>query len=200
MRMPVLIGSVVLLAACMGGGRQTNPVAYYDFGVPTVRMPVPALRPNLSLEVVVPAWLDSGRLHYRLVYADPQRIFEYTVSRWAEPPGRLLGRTLRHRLGVGKTFPAQGASCRILVEIGEFSQIFDTPALSRGLVLGTLTVYDSSREILATGNLTISRPALTADAQGGVTALTEAANEFGEQLSRWLGEQGIDPGKESCRT
>ena len=64
---------VALLAACTGLPKVAPSYAVHDFGGPE---PVAARSlgfPLRNVEVVVPPWLASTAMHYRLLYAQPTR-------------------------------------------------------------------------------------------------------------------------------
>ncbi|MEG1114039.1 MAG: ABC transporter, partial [Janthinobacterium sp.] len=95
----LLLASAFLLGGCASRG----PVpTFYDFG-PTA--PLAAAQPTApALPVLViadasgPAWLDSQRMYYRLLYADAQQSRPYAYNRWNTPPLQLLSQRLKTRV------------------------------------------------------------------------------------------------------
>lgn len=188
----------VLLAAALGGcalpAKPQRP-ALYDFGPGLLSAPAPAqtTRPALVLaEVEAPAALDSGALLYRLAYADAQQLRPYAQARWTMPPAQLLRQRLREALGRQRPVlnaGEGGAALLLRVELEEFSQLFEAPERSQGLVRLRASLVDTAlgrEQLLAQKVVVAQRPAPSADAPGGVRALTEAADAAVAELAGWL--------------
>ena len=180
----VLIAALVL-SSCAGVTRSTSPDAIYDFGLPPERLVSGGAWSKLALEVSSPPWFNSLNVDYRLAYDNPLKRREYASSRWAGAPAALLAQRLRQKLGM---MSATGAAydCLIRVELQEFSQVFDTPQLSRGVLRGRITLIGAGRHVVSEKPVLIVKPASTADAGGGVSALVAASEELGQQLEAWL--------------
>ena len=177
----------LFLASCYGAGKRggESALAIYDFGPPVVEdRAAPGRQGDLSVEVRAPLWLDSLGIDYRLLYDEPKRLRDYTRSRWAGPPAQLVQQRLIQQLGL---MPAgQGRTrCVLRVDIDEFIQIFDTPTTSRGVIQGRVQLLDRSRTSLAGYELRIEKPAASADARGGVAALTVAVDQLVADLLGW---------------
>lgn len=184
----VLCGLLMLLAGCLTNGKRGGDaaLAIHDFGPPAARLV--ATRPlPLAVEVRAPVWLDGLAIDYRLAYVDASRLREYARSRWAGPPTQLLQQRLAGQLGL---LPAgQGrAACVLRFDLGEFSQVFATPDSSRGVLQGRAQWLDRGRSIIAEREIDIAVPAPTADAAGGVAALTAAVGQLTASLQAWEGE------------
>jgi cholesterol transport system auxiliary component len=187
MRKTLLFLSVVLFAGCGGGAKSVSNVASYDLGAvqaaPNNRI-VASLR---SIDVFAVSWLDSSAMQYRLLYSANQRRQNYAESRWVAPPAELVGHALRKRMLSG----AAGGACRLRVDLDEFAQAFDSAKDSRGVIEARVQlVAPSGGEILARRSFSLSRPAASADAGGGVTALAGAVEALSTELHDWLG--GLD--------
>ena len=177
----------LLLVGCGSGSKSISSVAYYDLGAvqpaPNNRI-VASLR---SIDVFAVSWLDSSAMQYRLLYAANQRRQNYADSRWVAPPAELLGHALRKRMLSGET----GGACRLRVDLDEFAQVFDSAKASHVLLEARVQVVaPSGGDILARHSFNLSRPADSADASGGVAALTGAVEAFSTELHDWLG--GLD--------
>ena len=75
------------------------------------------------------------------------------------------------------------------VELEEFSQLFDSATASTGLLrLRATAVQASSRgeKLLGQRSIIVQRPAPSADAAGGVRALTAATDAAVEEIDQWL--------------
>jgi len=187
MRRILTIVCCLFLAACYGAGKRGgySALAIYDFGPPAIEDPVaPGRRGDLAVEVRAPLWFDSLGIEYRLLYDEPKRLRDYTRSRWAGPPAQMVQQRLIQQLGL---MPAgQGRTrCVLRVDIDEFIQIFDTPTSSRGVIQGRVQLLDRSRTSLVGYELQIEKPAASADARGGVAALTVAVDQLVADLLGW---------------
>ncbi len=190
----LLLFPVLLLCACVGGARNTAPASVYDFGLPIAQLSMGGNWSRMAIEVKSPAWFDSLNVDYRLAYDDPLKQREYAGSRWAAAPGVLLSQRLRQQLGAASATGNTAVDCLLRVELQEFSQIFDLPQKSRGVLLGKVTLIDAKRQMVAERSVVIEKSAATPDAQGGVNALVSASTELGQQLGDWL--VGL-PGREN---
>jgi cholesterol transport system auxiliary component len=162
-------------------------VAYYDLGAvqpaPNNRI-VASLR---SIDVFAVSWLDSSAMQYRLLYSANQRRQNYAESRWVAPPAELLGHALKKRMLSGEA----GGACRLRVDLDEFAQVFDSASASRAALEARVQlIAPSGGEILARRSFHLSRPAASADANGGVTAMAGAVEAFSTEMHDWLG--GLD--------
>ena len=194
----------VLLAMLPGCALVDKPVrpSVYDFGptaptsvsAPAAALPAPVL---LLAEVETSAALDNTAVLYRLAYADAQQVQPYAQARWSATPAQLLRQRLRDRLSQqamvltpGDTVATGAPSALLLqVELEEFSQVFDSPEASSGLVRLLATAVRSTRgaeQLLGQRGFSVRRPAPSADARGGVRALTQATDAAVEELVSWL--------------
>lgn len=179
--------AALLLAGCGVGSKSMSNVAYFDLGAvqpaPNNRI-VAGLR---SIDVFAVSWLDSPAMQYRLLYTANQRRQNYAESRWVAPPAELVGHALRKRMLSG----AAGGACKLRVDLEEFAQFFDSAMDSRAVLEARVQlVAPTGGDILARRGFSLSRPAASADAGGGVTALAAAVEAFSTELHDWLG--GLD--------
>jgi cholesterol transport system auxiliary component len=165
----------------------------------------PALAP-LALDDIGTAGgvLDSQALLYRLAYADARQLRPYAQARWSMPPAQLLGQRLRERLGQQRAVfnaregvalnRSQNARLPLLrLELQEFSQLFSAPGASVGLIRLQATLLEmtpTGEKLIAQRTVMVQRPAPSADAAGGVRALTAAADAAIEELVPWLAQAG----------
>jgi cholesterol transport system auxiliary component len=191
----------------------------FDFGPGALQDPASVPHANLPpLEITTPQTspaLNTTAVLYRLAYADAQQLKPYTLARWSMPPGQLLGQRLRTQLGLHRAVVSSGditpaAAPRrtasmpeptglpnnrletlhhLRVELEEFSQLFDAPATSSGVLRlrATLSQRSASGETLLAQRSFIARQsAPTADASGGVRALTVATDQVVKDIEAWL--------------
>jgi len=190
----------LLVAGCASPDR-VGRAQVYDFGpgvLDAKDSPAgqPAIAPAVALaDMDAAAALDTTAVLYRLAYADPQQPRAYAQARWSMPPAQLLRQRLRDRLGRSRAVlnagevPPVGGRLLLRVELEEFSQVFDSPELSSGLVrLRATALQGSARgdQLLGQRSVTVRRPAPTADAGGGVRALTSATDAAIEEVEQWL--------------
>ncbi len=75
------------------------------------------------------------------------------------------------------------------VELEEFTQLFESPTASTGLLRLRATVLRASpqgEKLLGQRSFIVQRPAPSADAAGGVRALTAATDAVVEEVEQWL--------------
>ena len=176
---------VALLAACTGLPKVAPSYAVHDFGGPE---PVAARSlgfPLRNVEVVVPPWLASTAMQYRLAYAQATRRQAYVESRWAAQPAQLVELALKRAIRTGEA--GAGGACRLRVELDEFAQVFDGEAVSRGVVEArAVLLAPRTDQIIASRSFSLARPAPSADALGGVSALRGSVQDLGSELFGWL--------------
>ncbi len=182
-------------ALCMAGCTTPQaPVAkaVYDFG-PSLAAPAAAASsaplPALVLaEIDASSALESPSVVYRLGYADAQQLRPYTLARWSMPPAQLVRLRLHDALssrGPVLSTAEGGATWQLLVELVEFSQLFDAPSSSAGIVRLRATLLRSG-VLVAQRSLQARASAPSADAAGGVRALTLATDDAVQQLGNWI--------------
>ena len=174
-----------------------------------------ANKPPLAIEdISTPGGaLDNMAVLYRLGYADVQQLRPYALARWSMPPAQLLRQRLKERIGqsrpvfnagegvaiersgrpvtasAGSTTAVAGNPLLLRVELEEFSQLFDTPASSTGVVRLRATlvaITPGGEKLLGQRLFAVQQPAPTLDAAGGVRALTAASDAAIEALVLWL--------------
>jgi cholesterol transport system auxiliary component len=201
------IGALLLvgLAGCSSFVDKPVRATLYDFGPGQVTTSAPQLptKPPLVLADVEGAGaLEGSSVLYRLGYADDRQLRPYGQARWSAPPPQLVRQRLRELIGRDRVVlnPGEGAALartggqlpRLLrMELEEFSQLFDSPAESVGLLRMRVTLLESTaggEKVLAQRNVVVRRPAATADAPGGVRALAQAVDAAAEEISQWLAQ------------
>jgi cholesterol transport system auxiliary component len=193
-----VLGAAVLLAGCSVLDKPTRATVF-DFGasaVPVAQGQANAARVPVALaDVEAPSAFDSTAVLYRLGFADGQQLQPYAQARWSMPPAQLLRQRLRQALSQQSTVMREGevALLRPLVlrlEIDEFSQRFDAPDKSAGQVRVHATVTQASgtgERLVAQRDFVAERPAPSADAAGGVRALTAASDAVVADITQWMG-------------
>ena len=193
-----------LLGGCAALPDKPVRPAVYDFGPgqPAAASPMvggaAGVQPALALaEIDAPAALDGTALLYRLAYADVQQLRPYAQARWSMTPAQLVRQRLRDQLGQTRVVLGVGdgaVAATLRLELEEFTHVFDAPDRSAGLVRlrATLVPGAGGRErTVAQRRFTVQRPAPSADAPGGVRALTAATDAALEEVAQWL--QSVPP-------
>jgi cholesterol transport system auxiliary component len=191
------------LAGCSLPGKRV-PDTVYDFGPGAVRTaatdrmaPLPALA--LGQVQASPA-LDGTAVLYRLAYSDAQQLKPYAQARWSMAPAQLLRQRFGEHLGQRRALlspgdvgpPGSATPPTLRLELEEFSQLFDTPTTSVGLLRLRATVVQpgpGGEQLVAQRSVIVHQPALSADASGGVRALTAATDAAAQEIGLWL--QGL---------
>ncbi len=178
----------------------------YDFGPGRLSQsalanpgPATALRPLVIAEIDASPALDSSAVLYRLAYADPQQLKPYALARWSMTPAQLLRQRLRQELGEQRTLLNPGDSAgaapgsvtplTLRLELEEFSQLFESPSLSAGLLRLRASVvqgHATGDKTVAQRTFIVQRPAPSADAAGGVRSLTAATDAVIHEIDLWL--------------
>lgn len=191
--------SLALTGCALPGKRLPSTV--YDFGPGAVSHP-PANRmaplPALAVaEVQASPALDGTAVLYRLAYSDAQQLKPYAQARWSMAPAQLLRQRLGEHLGQrralltpGDVGPAGAPTPPTLrVTLEEFSQLFDTPTTSVGLLRLRATLVQpgpTGERLMAQRSVIVQQPAPSNDAAGGVRALTAAADAAALEIGEWV--------------
>lgn len=194
---------LVIFLGLSGCALSTPPArpAVYDFGPGPLSLPATAHLPGLPAlavaEIEASPALDSTAVLYRLTYADAQQLKPYALARWSMAPAQLIRQRLREQLAqrrallnVGEGGLADTAMPPMLrIELEEFSQLFETPGKSMGLLRLRVTLVQpglTGERLLAQRSIIMQRPAPSADAPGGVRALTAATDAAVQEIDQWL--------------
>ena len=203
-----------LLAAAMLAGcalpDKPRRAALYDFGPgelsaapATPAASAAALGPLAIADITTSGGaLDNQAVLYRLGYTDAQQLRPYSQARWSMPPAQLLRQRLRDRLSQRRVVlnaregvvlnRSQHANLPLLrLELEEFSQLFSSPEDSVGLVrlhATLLEITPAGEKLTAQRTVVVQRPAPSADASGGVRALTAATDAAIDELAQWLAQ------------
>jgi cholesterol transport system auxiliary component len=197
---------ILALTGCALPSPPARP-AVYDFG-PGARTISPTtdsgkVTPLKVAEVEANAALDSNAVLYRLAYADDQQLHPYAQARWSMTPAQLIRQRLRERLGQRRLLLnpedniGSGVDVRsnlpltLRVELEEFSQLFEAPDKSVGLLRlrASLTRPNATGpKLVAQHGFVAQHGAPSADAFGGVRALTAATDAAVLEIEQWLQE------------
>jgi cholesterol transport system auxiliary component len=192
-----------LLAGCSALPDKPARVVMYDFG-PGDTAPAPVAAPTLPTialtELETNPRLDSTQILYRLGYADANELRPYAQARWSMAPTQMVRQRIRNGLSQRRLVlnaeenasmtRAEGkAPDTLRVTVEEFSQVFDTPSTSIGLVRLRATLVTGAPggdRVRGQKTFTVQRPAATADAPGGVKALAAATDAAVNDMVQWV--------------
>src|SRR3990167_7531300 len=199
-----LVISAGALSGCALPDKPTR-ATMYDFGPgpwltqsATHPASLPSL-PPLAIDNIATSGgaLDNMAVLYRLGYADAQQLRPHSKARWSMPPAPLGRQRLRERLSQRRAvFNARESVALnrsqnavlpwlLRLELEEFSQLFSAPDASVGLIRLRATLVEitpAGERLLGQRNVVVQRPATSADAPGGVRALTAATDAAIEEL------------------
>lgn len=187
-------------------------LAMYDFGPGQQSAASPsAVNPGATLpklpavaidDIATPAGvLENTAVLYRLGYVDAQQLRGYSQARWSSPPAQLIRQRLREQLSQRRpVFNAregvalnrsQSAVLPLLLrmELEEFSQVFSSPDASVGLIRLRATLIEltpGGEKLISQRTVSMEQPAASADAAGGVRALTAATDAAIAAIDQWL--------------
>lgn len=197
----LLVIALLALAGC-GTALQAVRPSVYDFGPGALGGPAASGQqaPSTSLiigEINATASLDSTAVQYRLAYDNALQLKPYSKARWSMAPADLIRQRLREQLGQGRTLlnPGEGiqsgqATPNLLrLDLEEFSQLFESPDKSMGLIRLRVTLIQTQANgatQAAQRSVVVQRPAPSADAAGGVRALTAATDVAMQEIDDWL--------------
>ena len=192
-----LIAVVIVLFACSGCSLMASKEptkAEFDFGpvaaAPTSDASRPAQAYIVVHDITAPAWMDHSPMYYRLAYQNAANPMPYAQSQWVMSPAALLTERLRSRFAAStpsevRTVSAgDPASYGLRAELFEFEQVFDRPDRSRGVLRLRATLEGNG--VWAQRTFAIEKPAPTADAPGGVSALTQCSDELAALIVEWV--------------
>jgi cholesterol transport system auxiliary component len=192
----LLIGVTVLIAGCHLGGACDTAKLAFDFGpLPPRegRSSIAALpRTIVVTGIAAPGWMDNSSMYYRLLYRNEATPMAYARSRWVMPPAELLTQHLRWTLASGHDKNSNdgflpGEPYVLHGELVEFEQIFDLPDESHGALRLRLTLEQRNGN-QAQRTFEIERAAPSANAEGGVKALSLCADELSAAVAEWVAE------------
>lgn len=198
-----------LLAGCSALPDKPVRASMYDFGpgkltpqLVSAQAPLENLPPLAIDDISTPGGvLDNMAVLYRLAYQDAQELRPYALARWSMPPAQLVRQRLKATLSQRRSVFNAGDSAalnrnqnaalpRLLrLELEEFSQVFSSADTSTGVIRLRATLLDitpASQKLIAQRSVVVQRPALTADAPGGVHALSAATDAAIEEIDQWL--------------
>jgi cholesterol transport system auxiliary component len=180
----------VLLAACSLDRPHLSTSSLYDLGTPPAAdKTLPAVKVSVA-EINPAAWLDTQAIFYRRLDVNDQQPRAYAQNRWVIPPAQLLTQRLKARIAQAGGIAASAADnpdnlSTLKIEADDFSQVFESPAKSRGQVALRASVLNG-RTLIAQKTFLAQAPAPSNDPEGGARALSTAGDTAIADIIVWL--------------
>lgn len=137
--------------------------------------------------------IDGTAVVYRLLYSgDGQQPRPYATARWIMSPPQLVTQRLREAFSASRPVVESGmglAALELRTQLEEFAQVFSAPGVSEGVVRLRLTLIAPAAQtgrLLGQRTIVVRKPAPSADAAGGVSALRAATDEAVQQAVAWV--------------
>jgi cholesterol transport system auxiliary component len=135
--------------------------------------------------------LSSTQLYY---LKEISSIDSYLYSRWSDSPASMIDRALNSSLQNRHLFIAlipstSSASADLILEsdLNAFYHRFVNDNKSEGFIDATYRLVDSkTKKTIASKRFVITEPSASADAKGGVNALTKATHHLSSASVEWL--------------
>jgi len=175
------------------------PQAAYDLGNAAAAPAAgerTALPPVLIAEPVVPGWLDTADMTYRLQYANDQQLRPYANSRWSAPPVQLFEQRLKAGIAAagGRVLSSSEAANNVQLvlhlDADDFTQVFDRADHSNGRVALRVSLFNG-RALLDQTVIVKQVEAHGADAAAGARALAGASDAAVADIVHWLGSVDV---------
>jgi cholesterol transport system auxiliary component len=167
----------------------------WDLGPPLpLAASTTATGPALAMDSVeANAAIDGTSVVYRLLYSgDGQQPRPYAQARWTMSPPQLVTQRLREAFSTTRPVVDVGmglAALELRAQLDEFAQVFSAPDTSEGVVRLRLTLVAPAAQtdrLLGQHTIVVRKPAPSADAAGGVSALRAATDDAVQQAVAWV--------------
>lgn len=199
-----LAGSLAVtlfMSGCALQSPQAHWDQYYSLGTPpqiqvSAASAATARRTLRVGSVAAPAWLQSPNIYYRLLYHSGSRIAAYSRSRWVASVPSLVEQYVLASLTGATAWkavigPGDTAEADLLLRLHllEFQQDFTSPNHSYAVLrLRATLVRTSDEQVLGEKLFRCSKPAPSADAEGGARALSQATGQCTSAIANWAAQ------------
>ncbi|HEX5698840.1 MAG TPA: ABC-type transport auxiliary lipoprotein family protein [Rhodoferax sp.] len=202
--------ALAALAACSALQPSATPaMTYYSLNttpqpasVVDKALPAPAITASgASTLLINPPHAAAGFDSPRIIYLrEPHKLEYFALSRWVEPPARMLGPLLVAAIEKTGAFRAvvlmPGAASgelRLDTDIIRLQHEFQTSPSQVRLTLRATLVDDKTRRMLAWQEFEALEPASSEDTYGGVLAANRAVQRVADQLAGFLATKASAP-------
>lgn len=167
----IIIVLAIMLASCSTSVKQP---AQHDFGV----IASVGKTGHSDISVTTPQWLWNECIHYRLVYSSPSQLGCYSLDQWIAPPPELFKQLLTRNINTQH---------RLVIELNEFEQQFDSSSSARVVMSVQVTAYKTqSEKPIATQEFHLQQASATPDAAGAVAGFSRLTRQASEKIQQWL--------------
>lgn len=168
--MRVLIIFILLL--CSACSLPTKPnTNKHDFGV------FNNATTKTDINITMPDWLYNSCIHYRLLYSSPTELRCYNLDEWIAPPSELLKQYLSYKLNNNQ---------RLVIELNEFEQQFDSKDTAKVIVSVMVSVYDKKTEQLLNSKRFKFSQTTEPNAKGAVLGFSKIIQIMNTEIQAWL--------------
>jgi cholesterol transport system auxiliary component len=186
--------SVFIFFGCATTTPKINEYTIIPLYSPQDRLTAPS---NLSLKLTPTKSIDSLASKKFYYLRDTAQIGSYLYSRWADTPASMIDRSLisslenRHLFTTLLPVTSSGyADVTLESDLHAFYHRFQKNGSSEGYIDITYRYVESkSKKVIASKRFVIIAPSLSADAAGGVNALSDGTKELTDQCILWLSTQ-----------
>jgi len=156
---------------------------------------------TLRLTLVQGPFSAAGQsMYYSLQYRSPVHVARYSQARWAAPPGRMIGRTVKAWLAKSRHWGAvlgpdeAGTADYVLrLEVQEFMQVFPAPKESRAVLAVQAGLQGPGGTEPRQRRFSYHRVTPRADAGAAAEGQNRNLERLCRDLERWLSRQMDNP-------
>ncbi|MFA6188035.1 MAG: ABC-type transport auxiliary lipoprotein family protein [Sulfuricurvum sp.] len=173
----------------------TTPVTDYTLALPDRGTDASAgSKSSLTLKMAGTKTIPSLSSKGLLYLTDHQEVGEYLYSRWSDVPSALIDRSLAASINDSNLFSTlipktSTVNADLLLESSLSSfyhRIHEDKTSDAYIDITYLLIDQKTKKIIASKRFTITSPAPSMDAHGGVTALNNATHALSNQCIAWL--------------
>ena len=185
---------VVFLAGCT---TITSPIQAYTLSPPS-GVTLQQLTPQSSLSLKLAGTQAAPSLSGKalLYLTDHQEVGAYLYSRWNDAPGVMIDRVLLASLDNAQLFSTlvpktSYSNADWLLEstlLSFYHRIHENKTSDAYIDITYALINSKTRKTLASKRFIITSPAISMDAPGGVTALTNATHILSQQCTDWISD------------
>lgn len=167
----LIIVLLIMLCSCSTTGKQP---AQHDFGLQASTNKIG----QSEISVTMPQWLWNQCIHYRLLYSSPTQLSCYSLDQWIAPPAELFKQLLASKLTTKH---------RVIIELSEFEQQFDSPNTARVIMTLRATVHTANSEKpIASQDFRFEQASATPNAAGAVAGFANLTRQATDKIQYWL--------------
>lgn len=175
----------LLLGSCRLAYDATDPVRYFDFGVPESREDEACCAQRIALDSLAFAPMLAGQTMW---YREGQGSVEpraFAVSRWSAPPAALLEQHVRVALGIGQSDRRAPLPYQLSLKLETMEQLFTDDGTEARLTVSAALTHTRDHALLGSRVFVLRRPADERSPLGGARAFAALVARLGQELQHW---------------